>query len=129
MKKTFITLALMAACSGAAMADGNAFTPLNFDDASYGGSGNVPAVSSSAQVGGEVPIGNTKMQSAILELDNAQIDVRNQLLDYKAKYSDIDAQFKMVKEQRKSLSNTVKTTEKRIKTLENTKEKIRKNMI
>lgn len=126
MKKTFITLAVVLACAGTAMADGNAFTPLNFDDASYPGNG---AVTTSTQAPGEVPIGNTKMQSAILELDNAQVDVRNQLLDYKAKYSDIDANYKLIKEQRKALSKQVRATEKRIKTLENTKEKIRKNML
>ena len=40
MKKTLkncvLSLAVLMACSCAAFADGNAFTPLNFDDTAYG---------------------------------------------------------------------------------------------
>ena len=55
--------------------------------------------------------GNTNMQSAILELDNAQVDVRNDLLNLKAKYSDVDAQYNLIKNERKVLNKQIKTTD------------------
>lgn len=36
MKRIVLTLGLLAAVNCAAMADGNAFTPLNFNDTQYG---------------------------------------------------------------------------------------------
>lgn len=140
MKKTLNTLALSVivamACSSAAFADGNAFTPLNFDDVSFNSTPVKTARTVEPQVtptAKSMPTtdmpGNTKMQSAILELDNAQVDVRNELLNYKTKYSDIDAQYTLIRSERKSLGKQVKTTEKRIKKIESTKEKIRKNML
>ena len=126
LKHTAISLAVLLACSSAVMADGNAFTPLNFDDASYGNTSTVtPAQAVNPQ---EVP-GNSKMQNAILELDNAQVDVRNELLNYKAKYSDIDAQYKLIKAERKALDQQIRAIEKRIKQIDKAKEKIRKNML
>ncbi len=124
LKHTAFALTLFLACSSIAFADGNAFTPLNFDDASYG------TTSSSAPTSNpqEVP-GNSKMQNAILELDNAQVDVRNELLNYKAKYSDVDAQYKLIKAERKALDQQIKSIEKRIKQIDKAKEKIRKNML
>lgn len=128
LKTCVFSLAVIAACSSAAFADGNAFTPLNFDDTAYG----TPAKISSQtpkSVAEEIPTGNTKMQSAILELDNAQVDVRNELLNYKTKYSDVDAQYTAVKAERKALDKQVKSIEKRIKQIDKAKERIRKNMI
>lgn len=124
IKKTLFAGALLLACSSVAFADGNAFTPLNFDDASYG----VPK-STTQQVQQQEMVGNTKMQNAILELDNAQVDVRNQLLDYKAKYSDVDNQYTLIKAERKALDKQVKSIERRIKQIDRAKEKIRKNML
>ncbi len=131
----FVTLA----CSTAAFADGNAFTPLNFDNASYNNThvrtsaaatSTTPAnVKTPAQTPSLDVIGNDNMQSAILKLDNAQVDVRNELLNVKAKYSDVDAQYNQIKAERKSLNKQVKSTEKRIRQIEKAKEKIRKNMI
>ncbi len=128
LKHVAFSLALLLACSSAVLADGNAFTPLNFDDASYGG--NQKSVNSTTSVTSaqDMP-GNSKMQNAILELDNAQVDVRNELLNYKAKYSDIDAQYKLIKAERKALNQQVKAIEKRIKQIDKAKEKIRKNML
>lgn len=125
-----LSLAVMLACSTAALADGNAFTPLNFDDTSYGGNqlNNSVLTPTQTTISQEVA-GNDKMQNAILELDNAQVDVRNELLNYKAKYSDVDAQYKLIKAERKALDQQVRAIEKRIKQIDKAKEKIRKNML
>ncbi len=129
-----ISLFFTLACSSAAFADGNAFTPLNFDNTNYYNSNvrtsdatNTSTLSGSA-VTQEVT-GSSDMQDAILKLDNAQVDVRGDLLNLKAKYADIDAQYKAIKNERKSINKQLKSTEKRIKQIEKAKEKIRKNMI
>ena len=130
-----LSLAVATACSGAVFADGNAFTPLNFDDVSYPGTSKTVAstttttpVVNTKTHGGDLT-GNNKMQNAILQLDNAQVEVRNELLNYKAKYSDVDAQYKLIKSERSALAKQVKATEKRIKQIDKAKEKIRKNMM
>ena len=135
-----LSLFLTLACSCAAFADGNAFTPLNFDNANYNSTTVRTSATNTASTPANVKssntpttvqevIGNDNMQSAILKLDNAQVDVRNELLNVKAKYSDIDAQYNQIKAERKSLAKQVKTTEKRIRQIEKAKEKIRKNML
>ena len=135
MVKTFKTAifsaALMLACSAAALADGSAFTPLTFDDASYSGTQKPSLITPAAQAQAQQQeiVGNSKMQSAILELDNAQVDVRNELLNYKAKYSEVDNQYTVIKAERKALGKQVKAIEKRIKRIDKTKEKIRKDML
>ncbi len=132
-----ISLFVTLACSTAAFADGNAFTPLNFDNASYNNSNvrtsattatNTSTTLSGSAVTQEVT-GSSDMQDAILKLDNAQVDVRSDLLNLKAKYADIDAQYKAIKNERKAINKQLKSTEKRIKQIEKAKEKIRKNMI
>ncbi len=131
LKNTILATTLILACSSTALADGNAFTPLTFDDASYSNSGKssiiIPA--SQGQQQSQEMVGNSKMQSAILELDNAQVDVRNELLNYKAKYSDVDAQYQLIKAERKALDKQIKSIEKRIKQIDKSKEVIRKNML
>ena len=133
-----LSLFLTLACSTAAFADGNAFTPLNFDNASYTNSSvrtsaTLTDSSSATTLSGNAVTqevtGSSDMQDAILKLDNAQVDVRNDLLNIKAKYADIDAQYKTIKNERKALNKQLKATEKRIKQIEKAKEKIRKNMI
>ncbi len=134
-----VSLGLVLACSTAAFADGNAFTPLNFDDTVYGTPANVRTsstsntiqapVSTTRQSVAEEPAGNTKMQNAIIQLDNAQVDVRNELLNYKSKYADVDAQYKAVKAERKALDKQIKSIESRLKKIDKQKENIRKNMI
>lgn len=126
IKTIAFSTAVLLACSGAAFADGSAFTPLNFDDASY--SGNTKTVKSAAQDSQDL-VGNSQMQNAILELDNAQVEVRNELLNYKAKYSEVDNQYTVIKAERKALGKQVKAIEKRIKRIDRTKEKIRKDML
>lgn len=138
LKKYSIALAIITAVSGAAFADGNAFTPINFDDTSYGSStsAQTPNFSnlSTSNTSNDVTKvqnlpGNSKMQNAILELDNAQIDVRNDLLNYKAKYADIDAQYQVIKAERKALDKQIKDIERRIKKIEKDKANIKKNML
>lgn len=131
MKKIILTLSVMLACSSA-FADGNAFTPLNFDDAT--------AVRTSATSTAVTPAntftvqkmdqtGNAKMQSAITNLDNAQVEVRNELLDIKTKFADVDAKYQAVKAERKALDKQIKSLERRINKIDKQKENIRKNMI
>ena len=150
--KLLLTLALTTGISSTAFADGNAFTPLNFDDVSMttpkaiqattpkveqNGFSNaiskiMPAKKDMAMTNlapGEVPVGNDNIQNAILELDNAQVGIRNDLLDYRAKYADTDAQYKLVKNERAMLNKQVKSIERRIKNIDKAKEKIRKNML
>ena len=130
MKKLVLSLSLLLACSSVALADGNAFTPLTFDDASYAGTpATVNSSTAAKSASAKDLVGNEKMQSAILELDNAQVDVRNELLNYKAKYSDVDAQYQLIKAERKTLNKQIRSMEKRINKIEKQKEAIRKNML
>lgn len=131
MKKIIMTLGIIALVSGAAYADGNAFTPLNFNDTAYG----VPTTSNSTSSStytaqtAEEAIGNGNIQNAISQLENAQTDIRNDLLNCKTKYADVDAQYKLVKAERATLKKQIRSIEKRIKDIDNAKEKIRKNML
>lgn len=136
LKHTIISLALFMACTGIACADSDAFTPLNFDDTSYGiirpaASSTVSqqAATNAVQQIQQQQAGNENLQNAILQLDNAQVDVRNQLLDCKTKFAEIDAQYRTIKQERDAVNKQVKEIEKKIKEIDKTKEKIRKNMI
>ena len=125
MKKVIYAIAFSVILSGAAFADGNAFTPLNFNDTAFnGGSTAAPAAAPADEA-----VGNGNIQNAISQLDNAQIDIRNDLLNCKTKYADVDAQYKLVKAERASLNKQIKSIERRIKDIDKAKEKIRKNML
>lgn len=145
-----LTLVIFTAFSNLAFADGNAFTPLNFDDASSSVPPAAPATPKASAnpisnalskvmpaknpeainvAPGETPIGNGNIQNAILELDNAQVGIRNDLLNYKAKYADVDAQYKLIKNERSMLDKQVKSIERRIRNIDRAKERIRKNML
>lgn len=132
MKKYVLTLALLFAFSGIAFADGNAFTPLNFNDTEYGNSTTTKTNSAFAK---QVPtsdtaaIGNGNIQNAIQQLENAQVDIRNDLLNFKTKYADVDAQYKLIKAERNTLKQQVRSIEKRIKDIDKAKERIKKNML
>ena len=129
MKRIFFALGLCIMFSGAALADGNAFTPLNFNDTAYS---KPTATSYTTQAINTVEaeaIGNGNIQNAISQLENAQVDIRNDLLNCKTKYADIDAQYKLIKAERAALKKQVKTVEKRIKDIDKAKEKIRKHML
>ena len=125
MKKSILTLGLICALTGIAYADGNAFTPLNFNDTSYG----TTKANSAVNTIPDEAIGNSNIQNAIQQLDNAQVDIRNELLNVKTKYADVDAQYKLVKSERATLKKQVRSVEKRIKEIDKAKEKIRKNML
>lgn len=149
--RLIISFALLISASNLAFADGNAFTPLNFDETpSYSVPKAMPAEAKPSNPiaeawskvvpakkdapamdmsTGEMPVGNDNIQNAILELDNAQVGIRNDLLNYKAKYADIDAQYKLIKNERSMLHKQVVSIERRIKNIDRAKEKIRKNML
>ena len=133
MKRIVLTFGLILAVSGMAFADGNAFTPLNFNDTSYGTTktttvSNSTQAASASTLDGDA-IGNGNIQNAIQQLDNAQIDIRNDLLNCKTKFADVDAQYKLVKSERAALKKQIRSIERRIKDLDKAKEKIRKNMV
>ena len=126
MKKLALTLGVLFMFSGLAFADGNAFTPLNFNDTTYGGTSSNGAVNVISE---SEAVGNGNIQNAVQQLENAQNDIRNDLLNVKTKYADVDAQYKLIKTERASLKKQVRSVEKRIKEIDKAKEKIRKNMI
>ena len=129
MKKLLMTICALTIVTSAAMADGNAFTPLNFNDTAFSGTTKAatPAtVSNSAET---EAVGNGNIQNAIQQLDNAQIDIRNELLNCKTKFADVDAQYKLVKTERNALKKQVNAIERRIREIDKAKEKIRKNML
>lgn len=129
MKRFALILGLFIALDTAAMADGNAFTPLNFNDTQYGNpSSAVKSAPAASSIEGDA-VGNGNIQNAILQLDNAQVDIRNDLLNCKTKYADVDAQYKLIRTERKALKKQVSAVEKRIKEIDKAKEKIRKNML
>ena len=125
MKKILFTLSFVIALSPLAFADGNAFTPLNFNDTSYG----APVSEAQVPASTEEAIGNGNIQNAISQLENAQVDIRNELLNCKTKYADVDSQYKLIKNERNALKKQVRSIEKRIKEIDSAKEKIRKNML
>ena len=125
LSKVILSALAIAVFSGIALADGSAFTPLNFDDTAY-----TPAYSTSSNnVQAPDATGNESMQSAIQKLDAAQIEVRNELLNYKTQFADIDAQYTSYKAQRKAMKAQIRSVERRIKQIDSAKEKIRKNMV
>lgn len=147
--KLVLTLVVFTTVANLAFADGNAFTPLNFDETTYSAPKAAPTANTSSNpvsnaiskvlpaknsgvintAPGEIPVGNNNIQNAILELDNAQVGIRNDLLNYKSKYADVDAQYKLIRNERDMLNKQVKTIERRIKSIDRAKEKIRRNML
>ena len=93
MKRILFALGLCAIMTGSAFADGNAFTPLNFNDTGYGKQSTSTSYTQAAPATSETEaIGNGNIQNAISQLENAQVDIRNDLLNCKTKYTDVDAQ-------------------------------------
>jgi len=127
MKKIILSMASLVVLASVAYADGNAFTPLNFNDTSYGAPAASVAQPTSNVV--EEAVGNGNIQNAISQLENAQVDIRNDLMNCKTKYADVDAQYKLIKAERASIHKQIRSIEKRIKDLDNAKERIRKNML
>ena len=131
-----MTLALyvMLVTGSIAMAE-TKFTPLNFDDSNAVKTTNSTTTITKATVDqkGNVMLdpsqvtGGKKMQSAILDLDNAQVEVRNQLLNYRNNYTEIDTKYQTAKTERKNAKKRIKQAEKQIKNMEKAKTKIKKN--
>ncbi len=129
MKKFILSAGCLLVMSGMAYADGSAFTPLNFNDTSYGNGSDSSSMSSFVTPISDEAIGNGNIQNAISQLENAQVDIRNDLLNCKTKFSDVDAQYKLIKAERNALKKQIRSVERRIKDIDNAKEKIRKNML
>ena len=114
----------MLSVSVPAFADGNAFTPLNFDDTSYNTSSttttttktvasNTPATTSTANTTSAVSaqadsVANGNIQNAILQLDNAQTDIKNDLLNYKTKFQEVDNHYKLIRTERSNSKEEAK---------------------
>ncbi len=135
LSKIFASLLCVSLLTvGAAIADPS-FTPLNFDESN---AVKAPATTTSRTVSGVQAkstdlldpaqvTGGTKMQTAITEIDKAQMEVRNNLLNYKAKYAEIDSKYQTTKAERAAMRKQVRQAEKKIKNLEKAKNTIRKN--
>ena len=133
ISKAMATALSIMILTGSATLAATTFTPLNFDDSSAVKTNTTKKITATVDENSNVMLdpsqvtGGMKMQSAILQLDNAQVEVRNQLLDYRANYTEIDSRLKTTKEERKAAKKKIKQAEKRIKNLEKAKTKIRKN--
>ncbi len=129
----------MLLTTGCAFADGNAFTPLNFDDTAYAvpansakatavknnSTGIVDTNATQAQNG----IGNADLQTAISKIDTALDDIRNEQNTCKAKYAEIDNQYKFVKNERSNMKKQIRANEKRIRALTKAKNNLGKNVL
>ncbi len=135
LTKVLTTLGIIIISATSVMAETTKFTPLNFDDTN---SIKAPATTTSKTVSGVEAkgsdlldpaqvTGGAKMQSAILQIDNAQVEVRNNLLNYRTKYAEIDSRYEAVKTERKNAKKQIRQAEKKIKNLDRAKNKIRKN--
>ena len=138
LKNTFVALtSAFMLTTGCAFADGNAFTPLNFDDTSY----TVPATttskaSTSSSVQGitestssSQATGNLDLQSAIAKIDAALDDIRTEQNACKAKFAEIDNQYKFVKNERSNMKKQIRANDKRIKSLNNAKKNVGKSVL
>ena len=135
LSKMFASLLCVSVLSvGAAIADPS-FTPLNFDESN---AVKAPATTTSRTVSGVQAkstdlldpaqvTGGTKMQTAITEIDKAQMEVRNNLLNYRAKYAEIDSKYQTTKTERAAARKQIRQAEKKIKNLDKAKKSIRKN--
>ena len=129
MKRLVLSLGCIFILSSAAYADGSAFTPLNFNNTTSYDKPTTSAVVPNMNTFSDEAVGNGNIQSAISQLENAQVDIRNDLLNLRTKFADVDAQYKLVKAERTALKKQVRSIEKRIKEIDRAKERIRKNML
>ena len=134
LKKISCALAAVIVFVSVGYAEVN-FTPLDFDNT---GAVKAPVTTTSKTVSGVQAkstdlldpaqvTGGTKMQNAILQIDNAQVEVRNNLLNYRTKYAEVDSRYQATKAERKAAKKQIKQAEKKIRNLDNAKNKIRKN--
>lgn len=128
--KLVAIIAAMTAFSGAALADGMMFEPVDVNYTPIEKPAQAAPSATTTQADGTFiqPASTEKFQNAILQLDSAQVELRNSYLTYKEKYQQIDAQYQQVKAERKATAKTVRAIEKKIKQIESSKSKIRKTM-
>ena len=145
MKKTcYLTFIAILLSSGCAFADGNAFTPLNFDDTAYSvpntnaanvkqtgntGIDNTSNILNSSNMSVTNGTGNLDLQNAITKIDTALEAIKSEQSVCKSKYADVDNQYKFIKNERSNLKKQVKANDRRIKELSKAKEKLGKNVI
>lgn len=133
------TVTCVVLASGCAFADGNAFTPLNFDDTAYSvptvtnaktsvanttTQTTIPETNTSTQA-----IGNLDLQGAIAKIDTALDDIRTEQNACKAKFAEIDNQYKFVKNERNNMKKQIRANEKRIRALTKAKTNLGKNVL
>lgn len=138
IKNTYLLVSVsMLLTSACAFADGNAFTPLNFDDTAYSVPSS-PATKTTSTFSGTqgvvdvnstVKTGNVELQSAISKIDTALENIRNEQNTCKAKYAEIDNQYRYVKDQRRNMKKQVRANDKRIKELNRAKTNLGKNVL
>ncbi len=140
MKKLVILLGLLFAIQMTAQAQ-TKFTALDFSNSSNTNVASAPTpnmVSTTALSSADTPkgtdmldpnqvTGGVKMQSAIYQLETAEVEVRNKLLNYKNSFAEVDARYNTVKAQRKELKKQISLAEKKIRNIEKAKKKIQKN--
>ena len=131
------TITCLFVASSGAFADGNAFTPLNFDDTAY----TVPSTTtkinnttSTTQAVTETSssnqaTGNLDLQGAIAKIDTALDDIRTEQNACKAKFAEIDNQYKFVKNERNNMKKQIRANEKRIRALTKAKTNVGKNVL
>lgn len=121
--RILLSAAIITTLNNMVFADGNAFTPLDFDKTSTTNQAAQTPDTSTLDA-----VGNESIQNAIMQIDNAQVGLRNDLTNYKAKYADVDAQYKLIKNERAVLKKQIYTLERKIKNLEANKAKLKKSM-
>ena len=134
--QTLLVTAVITVISAGSCVYADSFTPLDFSGATYNSETTNTNTIAAAQPAETTPVspvvsdnvGNKNMQSAISQLDNAQVEVRNDLMKYKTKYAEVDAKYNAIKQERSELAREVRIREKKIRQLDNAKEKIRRNM-
>ena len=133
MKKVVILFGMLVILQGCANAE-TKFTPLDFSSNSINiAAAPTPATTSGKTVSGveakgtdlldpSQVTGGSKMQSAISQIDNAQVEVRSKLMNYKNSYAEIDARYNVAKAQRKEAKKQIRLAEKKINNLEKAKQ-------
>ena len=129
MKRLILSGVLVLFLTPLAYADGNAFTPLNFNDTTYNRTDSFSYTAPLTNTSNDEAIGNGNIQNAISQLENAQSDIRTDLLNCKTKFADVDAQYKLIKAERTALKKQIKSIERRIRDIDKAKERIRNNML
>lgn len=144
--KKILYLSVFAAIlsAGCAFADGNAFTPLNFDDTAYSvpnttntikttsNTANNSAASGIVNTSNAISpnvTGNADLQSAIAKIDTALESIKSEQSICKSKFADVDNQYKFIKNERSNLKKQIRANERRINDLSKAKIKLGNNLL